>query len=166
MSSTDHEDMPHEEHGAHGGRRLTDDAAVAYRAFLAIGALLAVVAAIYWFTSYEDAGSTMLSLAAVLGLWIGVYLWLRRSHLQATAPGPGDPTLAVPTSEASETVHAHQDPHDQLYLPHASIWPFTIGVGAAVAVNGLVMGLWVLAPGAVLAILAIAGFIHQSRHRS
>src|SRR5690606_40724296 len=54
---------------------------------------------------------------------------------------------------------------DGHYLPHASVWPFAIGVGAATLANGLVLGLWVIVPGAVLLVVGIAGFVRQTRHR-
>lgn len=125
------------------GNRV-DDRAVPWRVFLAVGALVAVIAVIYWFTSYEDAGSVLLALSAVLALWSGTYLWLQVRRLRRES-GEGE-------AEAE-------------YLPHASIWPFAIGLGAVTAVNGLVLGTWVLVPGLALTALGIGGFIRQSRLR-
>jgi hypothetical protein len=51
------------------------------------------------------------------------------------------------------------------YLPHASAWPLAIGLGAATVANGLVLGLWVIVPGAVLMALGIGGFVRQTRRR-
>lgn len=51
------------------------------------------------------------------------------------------------------------------YLPHASIWPFAMGVGAFVVANGPALGLWALLPGAVLLGAAVLGFCRQSRYR-
>lgn len=152
--------------GTHGKRPLAEDAAVVYRTFLAIGGLVAILAIIYWFTAYEDAGTTMLTLTAVLATWVGIYLWLRRRHVQTIAPEPepgASPTTAVPAPtdkdvEAADTA--------AVYLPHASLWPFAIGLGAAIAVNGFVLGLWILAPGAILTAIGTGGFVRQSRHRT
>jgi len=132
-------DRPH-------GRSLTDDALVPWRIFLAIGVLVAVITGIYWFTAYEDAGTTMLALAAVLALWCGVFLWLQyRRRDAARSEGEG---LA-----------------GAVYLPHASVWPFAIGLGAALVLNGFVLGVWVIVPGVMLLVFGVAGFVRQSRRR-
>jgi uncharacterized membrane protein YfcA len=117
------------------------DATVPWRIFLSVGVFIAILAGIYWYTSYEEAGTALLVLAAVLLLWCGVYLWLQqrpRAHTPASAP---------------------------TYLPHTSVWPFSIGLGAATVLNGLVLGLWVIVPGAALMALGIGGFIRQTRRR-
>lgn len=133
--------------GGHGhGEPRVDDAVVPWRMFLAIGVLVAVIAGIYWFTAYEDAGTVLLALTAVLALWYGVFLWLQWRHLR-------DPGTASP---------GHVEEH---YEPHASVWPFVIGLGGATAGNGLVLGTWVLVPGLLLTLFGIAGFILQTRRR-
>jgi hypothetical protein len=48
-------------------------------------------------------------------------------------------------------------------MPHASVWPFGIGLGAATVLNGLVLGVWVLVPGVALLAIGIGGWIRQSR---
>jgi hypothetical protein len=133
----------------HSGSGGVDDRTVPWRLFTAVGVLVGVIAAIYWFTAYEDAGSVLLALSAVLATWTGTYLWLqlRQSHRAA-----GE-TTAVAEPEA----HAYQ--------PHASVWPFAIGLGAATLLNGLVLGIWVVVPGGALMALGVGGFIRQTRHR-
>ncbi len=112
------------------------------RAYLALGALVAVMTALYWFTSYESAGTAMLVLAAGLALFIGLYLarTARRTTVHA-----GDETAP--------------------YLPHASAWPFFVGVAALVTLNGLALGLWALVPGAIALTGALIGYAGQSRRR-
>lgn len=112
--------------------------------FLAIGVFVAVMAAIYWFTAYEDAGTVMLLLTSAMSLWFGVFLWLRQRKAEgaAEAEAPAAP-----------------------YLPHASVWPFVMGLGAATLVNGLVMGIWVVIPGAAALAFGLGGFIRQTRRR-
>jgi hypothetical protein len=129
---------------AHHEAPLVDDRIVPRRVFLFIGVFVVLMAALYWFTSYEDAGSVLLLLAAALALWFGTYLWLAQRKL---ADGGG-----------AEDEGAH-------YLPVASAWPFAIGLGGATIANGLVLGIWVIIPGAAVLALGIGGFIHQSRHR-
>lgn len=130
--------------GGHEVRPPVDDRKVPWRVFLFIGVFVAVIGLIYWSTAYEESGVVMLLLAGVLSLWIGTYLWLQQR-------GPVDP--AGPAVEAEQ------------YLPHASAWPFAIGLGGATVANGLVLGLWVIVPGVALMALGIGGFVRQTRRR-
>jgi uncharacterized membrane protein YfcA len=118
---------------------------VQWRIFLGMAAFIAVLGAVYWFVSYEDAGTTLLALAAGLALLFGVYLFLqdRRRPERRTGSAP--------------------EPHH--YLPEASVWPFGIGFGVFLAFNGLILGpAWTL-PGAVLVATSLGGFAAQSRRR-
>ena len=146
-----------------------DDRKVPPRLFLAIGAFVALLGVIYWSTAYEESGTVMLLLTAVLGLWIATYLWLHTRSLGGPAidagaepgtqlgrPGPGaDEPVPVGTGATAP----------EPYLPHASAWPFAIGLGAATLANGLVLGLWVIVPGVALLVLGIGGFVRQTRRR-
>jgi len=151
----------------HEARAPVDDRKVPWRVFLAIGALIGVLGIVYWSTAYEESGTVMLILAAVLGLWIGAYLWLQQrgpvgpeiEARQAAGESLAAAGRGVPGAGATEVgVEAH-------YLPHASAWPFAIGLGAATLANGLVLGLWVVVPGAALLVLGIGGFVRQTRRR-
>lgn len=112
------------------------------RAYLGLGVLIALMTAIYWFTSYEHAGTTMLLLAACLALLIGLYL-----------------------AKASSQTTVHAGDEAKPYLPHSSAWPFFVGVAALVTANGLALGLFALVPGAIALSGAIAGYAGQSRRR-
>lgn len=118
---------------------------VTSRTYLVLAAAVALIAAVYWFTSYENAGTVMLVLAACLALVIGVYL-----------------ALTARRAAALGTEEADRDP----YLPHASTWPFFVGVAALVTVNGLAIGLWALVPGLIGLAVALTGYATQSRRRS
>lgn len=133
--------------GAH--RELVDDTVVAPRLFLAIGGFIAGMALIYWFTAYEEAGTAMLTGAALLAVWSGFYLWLRWRTMPASADGAdsGHPADTVPTVLAG----------------HPSIWPFVLGLGTTVLFDGLTLGNWILLPGGLLTALGIVGFILESR---
>jgi hypothetical protein len=133
----------------HEARPPADDRAVPWRVFLAVGAFVLLMGGIYWGTAYEEGGTVMLILAAVLSLWIGGYLWLRTREPAAERPAAG----AGAGAEGAG------------YLPHASVWPFVIGVGAATVANGLVLGMWLIVPGAALMALGIGGFARQTRRR-
>lgn len=128
----------------HGVGRETPDATVPGRVFGAIGAFVAVMAAVYWLTSYEEAGTAMLVLAAGLASWAGTYLWLRGR--------------AAPPADGGEEAEP--------YLPHESVWPFAIGLGAFLLANGLIIGGWFSMPGVAILVAGLGGFIRQTRHRS
>lgn len=112
-------------------------------AYLALGALIAAMCALYWFTSYESAGTAMLLLAAGLALFLGLYLARTARRTTDQAVGDSDP-----------------------YLPHASVWPFLVGVAALVTLNGLALGLWALVPGVIALFGALVGYAGQSRRRA
>src|SRR4029079_16710484 len=58
-------------------RQAAADRAVPWRVFLGVGVFIAVLAIVYWFVSYEDAGTTMLVLASCLALFCGVWFYLQ-----------------------------------------------------------------------------------------
>ncbi|CAN5134932.1 hypothetical protein BH20ACT3_BH20ACT3_15170 [soil metagenome] len=122
------------------------DARVPWRVFAAVGVFIAVLAVIYGVTAAEEAGATMLVLAAVLALWCGIFLWNNLRRFEAGHSGdPGG--------------------EDLVYAPEASPWPLGVGLGAALIINGLLIGTWFVVPGAMLLAVSVTGFASQSRHR-
>ena len=127
---------------------MSADQAVPMRVFLGVGAFIAILAVVYWFVSYEDAGTTMLVLASCLALFCAVWLYLqdRKGRVAPAGDFPGDEQSAP-------------------YLPDASVWPIAVAAGAALALNGLILGWAYAVPGAALLGLAVGGFVLQSRRR-
>ena len=119
------------------------DRAFSWKMFLGIAAFMALIGVVYWFASYEPAGTTMLGLAAALAALCGVYL---RVQSEPSAPG-----------------EEHDGEH---YLPDSSMWPFGIGVGALLAANGLIVGVGFAIPGLVVLGASVAGLVSQSRRRA
>jgi len=119
------------------------DPGFSWKMFGGIAVFMAVIGVVYWFASYEPAGTTMLLLAAALAGVCGLYLRVEHGR---TEPAGG---------------------HDEeQYLPHSSLWPFGIGVGALLAANGAIVGFAFAIPGIVLLMLAVAGLVSQSRRRA
>lgn len=139
------------------------DPKVPTRIFLFVGLFLLALGILYGATAYEESGTVMLLGGGALGLWIGAYLWLqlRAGTDDDEAAGPDTATARVPSAAAEGVVVEHEG----LYLPHASAWPFAIGLGAATLANGLVLGLWVIVPGVALMAIGIGGFVRQTRRR-
>ena len=111
----------------------------------------AVIAAIYWWTSYDDGGAIMLVGFALLGLLPGSYYfwWSKRIGKR-------------PEDDAKAELTAGQGFVG--YFPGASIWPFTLGMGALCVGLSLVFGFWTAIFGFFLAISAAVGVIIESRH--
>lgn len=118
-----------------------------YRIFFGVAAFMALIAVVYWFASYEPAGTVMLAVAATLAGFCGVYLRVQDEH-EADAVEVGD-----------VSTEAH-------YLPHSSVWPFGIGLGAWLTASGIIVGLAFAVPGMVVLAAAITGFVSQSRRRA
>jgi len=115
------------------------------RMYLVIAGFLVVAFAVYLLASYEWAGVVLLLVGAVMGVFIGGYLE-RQARVRTDA-------AAIEGAAAGE------------YLPHASIWPFGLGVGALLMANGLALGLWAVLPGAALMAGSVWGFARQSKFR-
>ena len=118
---------------------------------LFLAAFGALIAAIYWWTSYDDGGGIMLVGFALLGLLPGSYYlwWTKRMD-----PRPED----IPTADLASGAGFVG------YFPGASIWPFVLGSGAFCVCLALVLGFWSAIFGFFLAISAVIGVIVESRH--
>jgi len=120
-------------------------------AFLAaIGVFFGVIAVVYWFTAYEDAGFLMLIGSCLLGLLPGgYYLWwaARMRPLEGDEP---DATVA----DGAGVIDS---------FPGSSIWPFLLGMGALFATLTFVFGLWLAPIAAALGLSAVIGGVVESR---
>jgi len=123
------------------------DLTVQWRIFLGIAAFMALIAVVYWFASYEEAGTTMLALAGGLAAVFGGWLLLQERKVGADG------------GEDADTEGEH-------YLPAASAWPFAVGIGAALALNGLILGWPFAVPGGLLLAIALIGFVSEARRRA
>jgi hypothetical protein len=123
---------------------------VSGRFLIFIGFFFGIIGIIYWFTSYEDAGSVMLAGSALLGLLPGGYYlwWSRRMR-----PLEGDVSDAS-VADGAGVIDS---------FPGSSIWPFLLGMGALFASLTFIFGLW-LAPIAIaLGLSAVIGGVTESR---
>lgn len=125
------------------------------RIFLGIASFLVLAALLYGLTAQESAGTTMLLLAGGMALIVGGYLTVQaRSTTDAAEPGrEGGGGEADPAAQG------------EAYLPHASVWPFAMGMGMVVTANGLALGGWALVPGILLTAASTWGYARQSRRR-
>jgi len=119
------------------------DTNFSWKMFCGIAVFMAVIGVVYWFASYEPAGTTMLALAAALAGLCGLYLRVESGRDESAG-----------------------SPEDEQYLPHSSLWPFGIGLGALLAANGAIVGFAFAIPGLVVLMFAVVGFVAQSRRRA
>lgn len=116
--------------------------------YLAFAAFFAVIGVVYWFWSYEWAGTVLLLLMLVATALIGVYLLSR-----TRGPSPlADRTDAVPADAAGEEVGRY---------PDASVWPFVAGVAVFLVGLGFVFSIYVALPGVVLLAFVVVGMARE-----
>jgi hypothetical protein len=111
-----------------------------------------VIAAVYWFTSYEDAGAVMLAVGAVAYAMICGYLYLQ---VRRMAGGPARPE-DLDDGRVSGQVEIG-------YFPAASVWPAALGMGAVLTALGLVFGYWFLVIAAIVFVGAIIGYAVEAQ---
>ena len=115
-----------------------------------------VIATIYWFVSYEEAGSVLLAgIAASAALFALVILVTvpsarrggrgLRSFLGFEEKGPDDP-LAL----------------EEDVFPLASAWPAIVSLSAALIGLGLIYGAWLWIPGTAIGLAGAWGWIAET----
>lgn len=114
---------------------------------------LGVIGAIYWLTSYEDTGTTMLAVGALAYLFLGGYLFLLTLRIRNRRPEDReDATFA----DAAGPIG---------FFPAASVWPVALGLGVVVIAISLVFGPWFFVIGLILAVGAIIGYAVEAQAR-
>ena len=122
---------------------------VEWRLFAGAAVFFTVTTAIYWFVSYEDAGTTMLGASVPSFLMIGLCLWFQH---RSRDPRPEDRGEASPADAAE----------DLGYFPSSSAWPFVLSAGAVVLANGLVFGPPLAVIGVLLMIAGVFGYVREA----
>ncbi|HEX5013566.1 MAG TPA: hypothetical protein VFV72_05330 [Candidatus Limnocylindrales bacterium] len=118
------------------------------KVFLLMAAFGFIVAAIYWFVSYEPAGTILLAgfglATAVIALLLARSDPTRRRAAAPRAEPPAPPTTDI--GQADTTVSGTEGIDRPFVdetgrLPDPTIAPFAVGAGLALAATGLVFGL-------------------------
>jgi cytochrome c oxidase subunit IV len=118
------------------------------RLFLGGGVLFALIAAVYFLISHDEAGGIALLLTAGLSAMIGFYLLITARRLPEQ---PEDD----PRGEIWQA-----DPDYGHFSPHS--WaPLLVGVSAAITFAGLAFAAWIVVAGAVLVILSAAYWLFE-----
>jgi hypothetical protein len=149
------------------------------RFFLRTAAYSAVIAAIYWFASfqpdrvpggYDWAGTTLLAFTAIAcaAMSGGVLLFVRAARRDLAAREGSLPRrmgatlnrligLEHPSGEGLERPLAGGPD----MLPAGSPWPILAAVAATLVLLGLLYGAWLIAPGAALLVIAAGGWLRH-----
>ncbi len=124
-----------------------------WRLFAGGAVIVAATAALYWFITYEQAGSVLLSLCGGALALVAGWLFLKARVLEGPRPEDGD---AEPGDGAEEIG----------YFPSSSIWPFVAGSGVVVLSVGLVFGVWLSLFGGILLAVATLGYAVEANSKS
>ena len=109
-----------------------------------------VVGVVYWFSSYEVAGTVLLLCMGLCGAVIGGYLFLKARR---ATPAEDDPK--------GDYADAGDEPIG--HFSTGSLWPILMGVGVATGIEGFIYGRWLLIVGALLFGWATVGLMQESR---
>lgn len=131
------------------------------RFFLRLGLFAAVVATIYWFVSYEVAGTILLGgLVFSSGLFVATVGRSIRSP-KTTTGGTLNRLVGFeedPEHEASGPLALAEEP-----IAHTSAWPILTAIAALLIGLGLLWGAWFWGPGLGLLVLSARGWSSQIR---
>lgn len=107
-----------------------------------------VVAAAYWFLSYDPIGTTALTLCGFLGALVAFYVLYTARRVY---PRPED-RLDAEIDEA--------DPEYGFFSPH-SWWPLAVAFGVFLTVLGLIFAVWIIVVGTTFLMLALVGWTFE-----
>ena len=117
---------------------------------LFLGLFFGLVGIVYWFWSYEQAGTAMLVGTSLLGFLPGSYYFFWHRRMGKRVEDREDASIEEGAGEINS-------------FPGSSIWPFVMGMGAALTVVSLVFGTWLIFPGISLILTALVGVTAESR---
>jgi hypothetical protein len=144
------------------------------RFFLRTGLFAGLIALIYWFVSYEIAGTVLLGgLAAGAAVFITAIAKLAPEALgdivDGEASGGGKLVTAlkrvVGFEEESEPVRSAPLEIAEEPVAHSSAWPILTALAALLSGLGLLFGAWFWLPGIVVAAMSTWGWSSQLSRR-
>jgi hypothetical protein len=136
------------------------------RFFLRIALYTIGITIVYWFLSYEIAGSVFLlslGLSAIFFVFSGIVMIRHtRREVVPDETESGNPIKRVVgfDEEASETITPPLSLEDEA-VPTSSIWPLLTAAAALLMGLGLIYGGWLWGPGVMLATVALWGWVTQ-----
>jgi uncharacterized membrane protein HdeD (DUF308 family) len=107
-----------------------------------------VVAAIYWYLSRDEIGTTALALTGALAFLIAFYALYTSKRVY---PRPEDRL----TAEIDEA-----DPEYGFFSPH-SWWPLVVAFAAMLIVFGLIFAVWLIVLGISVLLIGLVGWLFE-----
>jgi hypothetical protein len=118
--------------------------------YLGIMVVFAALGVVYWFVSYEDAGTVMLAGTALMGVFAGGYLYLQSRRYPPRLEDRPDATVAEGAGDVD-------------VFPSGTYWPLVLAFGAAMTASGLIFGIWLVLGGLIFFVGGMIGWIAESR---
>jgi hypothetical protein len=118
--------------------------------YLGIMVVFAAIGVVYWFVSYEDAGTVMLTGTALMGVFAGGYLYLQSRRYPPRLEDRPDATVAEGAGDID-------------VFPSGTYWPLALAFGAAMTASGLIFGIWLVLGGLIFFVGGMIGWISESR---
>jgi Cytochrome c oxidase subunit IV len=143
---------------------MSDEAALLLR----VSVFGLVAGAVYWFLSYEWLGTVALLLLGAGPGFAGLFIMQHRG--EGAGRGSTRATLRrfAGLPEGDPPGPKSLEGQDLAVLPLPSIWPFMGSLGVAVALSGLIFGLWLVILGLAVALYSgwgwIAAIMRESRY--
>lgn len=116
--------------------------------FISLGVFFLIVAAAYWFMTYEVIGSVALTLIVAFCGMLVAYLHIQGRKID---PRPEDRRDAEIIEGAGEVG----------FFPSSSMWPFWAGLTVAVMSLGPALGWWLTLVGIGMGIWSVSGWAYQ-----
>ena len=127
------------------------------RFFIRIALFTVLIASIYWFVSYEEAGTWLLA-GIVSGVVFFVVLVARRAMSSRRGGRRLKDLLGFADSAPEAPLALDEDT-----FPLSSAWPAVMSLAAALAGLGLIYGPWLWIPGLSLGLAGAWGWLIETR---
>jgi hypothetical protein len=136
------------------------------RFFLRVALYTLSIAVVYWFISYEIAGSVMLLALGLSAVFFTAAAGTHLRHGREDAPPEGARGIGRALNRLIGFEEHPGQPTDPLAIedepiPTSSVWPLVLALGATLLGAGLIFGGWLWVPGALLTAAAAWGWITQ-----
>lgn len=131
------------------------------RLFLRSALYAGAIAVVYWFVSYDVAGTVFLVSVALGGAGLVAAFAVFASSDEVRPPQPGPALVRWFGFRDTDPAHAHPLEVDEGRIAHASPWPLVAALASVLGAVGLVFGAWFWGPGLILGLGSAWGWATQ-----
>jgi hypothetical protein len=135
----------------------TTDVAEELRFFVRTAIFTVLIGTIYWFVSYEEAGSILLAGIVVSAIFFVVVI---AAHVRASWRGGRSikALLGFADTGPDAPLALEED-----IFPTSSAWPLAVSIAGVLVGLGLIYGAWLWIPGAALGLAGAWGWLTETR---